>query len=606
MRIYKVRRRPSYDQLVQSRVKNLLLILVFAYVVLVLRLFYIQVIRASYFKEKSASLTTRRIPLPARRGTIYDRNGNKLAVTVDAYDIYVQPIQIKDKKGTADKLAAILGSDREKLLDRLESDRAFIYVGRRVDMEVGERVKDAKLLGTGALHTMKRIYPGGSLAAHIIGFVNIDGKGVEGLERAFDKELGGTDGYVVADVDAKGRIIPGTRRNRVEPVDGKSIVLTIDSNLQHSLEGSLAESYQKYKAAGASAVMMDPKTGEILALANMPTFNPNDVSESDAGSRRNRAITDLYEPGSTLKTITACAGIDSKAVSPSDRFQCNGAMRIGNRTVHCSVHAPFHGGHGSSDVAKILRYSCNIGTAHMGLRMGGEMLYQYEEAFGMYEKPGSELPGEVVGWHDKWQNWADIRLVNIAFGQGIAVTPLQVAKAYCAVANGGELMRPYVVKRILKSDGKLASEFSPKVLRRVVSEDTSRMIADMLTGVVSDGTGKTAQVEGYKIAGKTGSAQKASTTGRGYAAGKFVASFAGFLPATDARIVLLVAVDEPKGSHYGATVAAPVFQRAARHAMWQLKAPPDDPETDSLPSAEDTSASPNRVYVTPQRERLGG
>ncbi|MHB0913016.1 MAG: peptidoglycan D,D-transpeptidase FtsI family protein [Armatimonadota bacterium] len=545
------------------------------YLALGARLFYIQVVRASYYSDKARNLTGRTIILPARRGTIYDRDGSKLAVTVDAYDIYVQPKQIKAKEETADRLSAIIGCDRDNLLQIIESGKTFRYVARRVDIEIGERVKEERLPGTGALRTMKRIYPGNELAAHIIGFVNVDGKGIEGLERAFDKELRGRDGYILADVDAKGRVIPGSKRKQVDPVDGKSIVLSIDSRLQHSLERWLADSYGKYSAAGASAVMLDPKTGEILALANMPTFNPNDMSHSDAAGRRNRAITDLYEPGSTLKTITASAALNEKVVSTTETFVCNGSMKIGRRTIRCSLHPPFMHGHGSSNVAKILRYSCNIGASDLGFRLGAKKLYDYEDAFGMYEKPGSGMPGEVRGWHDSWKDWNDVRLANIAFGQGIAVTPLQVARAYGAVANGGELMRPFVVKRILGTDGSVEKEFEPEVTRRVISVETSRLVSEMLTGVVSDGTGKTASVEGYRIAGKTGSAQKASTTGRGYAPGKFIASFVGFLPASDPKIVLLVAVDEPKGSHWGATVAAPVFQQVARTAMWEMKVPPD-------------------------------
>jgi cell division protein FtsI/penicillin-binding protein 2 len=571
-----LRHRLTYDDLAKIRVKKLIFVLFAAYVLLIARLFYIQVVRAPFYREKARELTVRKIVLPARRGTIYDRNGEKLAVTIDACDIYVQPVKIKDKEGVATQLSKILGCSRSQILDTLNSGKKFTYIARRADIWIGDAVTHAKILGTGSLRTTKRVYPGGTLAAHIIGFTNVDGRGIEGLERVYDRQLHGTDGYVVAEVDARGKIIPGTRRDRVEPVDGGDIVLTVDSTLQRSLEHQLEMSYTAHAAAGASAVMMDPKTGEILALANMPTFDPNNAKSSSPASRRDRAVTDLYEPGSTLKSITACAGLESKAITPSDIFYCNRSMQIGRRVVHCSVHPPFMAGHGPSNVAKILKYSCNIGAADIGFKLGAARLYKFEEAFGFYEKPGSGLPGEVCGWHDNWKDWADIRLANIAFGQGINVTPLQMARAYCAIANGGLLMKPYVVKEVRKPDGKPEEQFVPTVARRVMSEDTSAMVAEMLQGVVSEGTGKTADVQGYRVCGKTGSAQKASAGGRGYAAGKFVASFAGFLPLNDPRIVMLVAVDEPKGTHWGATVAGPVFQGAATRAMWHLKVPPDN------------------------------
>ncbi len=596
-----------YDELVRVRIKKLIFVLIAAYVLIIARLFYIQVIRAPFYREKARELTVRKIALPARRGTIYDRDGQKLAVTIDACDIYVQPVKIKDKEEVATQLSQILGCSRTQLLDTLKSDKKFTYVARRADIWIGDAVTRAKIFGTGSIRTTKRVYPGGTLAAHIVGFTNVDGKGIEGLERVYDKQLRGTDGYVVAEVDARGKIIPGTRRDRVEPINGGDIVLTIDSTLQRSLEHELEKSYKAHSAAGATAIMMEPKTGEILALANMPTFDPNNAKNSSAASRRDRAVTDLYEPGSTLKAMTVCAGLEAKAVTPTDIFYCNASKGIGRRTIRCSLHPPFMAGHGACNVAKILTYSCNIGAADIGFKLGGERLYKFEQAFGFYEKPDSGLPGEVRGWHDNWRDWADIRLANIAFGQGIAVTPMQMAKAYSAIANGGLIMKPYVVKEIRKPDGKPEQQFMPTVVRRVMSESTSAMVSEMLQGVVSEGTGKTADVQGYRVCGKTGSAQKASTTGRGYAPGKFIASFAGFLPLRDPRVVILVAVDEPKGTHWGATVAAPVFQGAATRAMWHMKVPPDNiPEAPKPVGGSKNGGSDTVESPVSRHPRLGG
>ena len=580
--------------------------MVLAYVFLGTRLFLLQVICAPTV-EPFIDGRTVKVPVLARRGTIYDRYGKKLAFSVDAYDIYIDPNMVRDKAGTATRLAPLIGRDRDKLLEVLERRTRFTYLARHADVETWAEVKKANLLGVGAIPTMKRVYPGNSLAAHIIGFTNVDGVGIEGLEKVYDRELRGCDGYVVAEIDARRKIIPGSRRERVEPTHGKDIVLTIDSALQHRLEMQLEESYTRHSAVGASAVVIDPKTGEILALANMPTFDLNNVAESDAASRRNRAVTDLYEPGSTLKTITACAALEEKAVDLNDTFYCSGSMRIGRRTINCSLHAPFLNGHGSCRVAKILRYSCNMGAAGMGLRLGKEKLFKYEQAFGFYEKPGTGMPGETSGWQARWQDWADVRLVNIAFGQGIAVSPLQLTKAYCAVANGGLLMRPYIVKEIRLPDGTSDETFGPRVARRVVSEETAGMVSEMLHGAVAGGTGKTARVEGYRVAGKTGSAQKASTTGRGYVR-KFIASFVGFLPLAEPRVVILVAVDEPQGTHWGSTVAAPVFQQVAREAMWRMKVPPDEISQPASPVAEETKKENRRTgnRAESHRAELGG
>ncbi|HUV05205.1 MAG TPA: penicillin-binding transpeptidase domain-containing protein [Armatimonadota bacterium] len=583
-----MKRRLSYDQFVQRRTKKLFYLLAIAYLVLAARLFYIQVIRAPHFKAKAEELIVARTKLIAGRGTIYDRNGNRLATTVDAYDIGVRPAAVRDKAATAARLAPLIGWETGELLAKLDSRAKPFYLLRGIDAKVGAEVQEAKLAGIDVLRAMKRVYPCGGLASHIIGFTDVDGRGIAGLEKSYNKELRGADGYSIAERDARGKIIPGSRRERVEPVHGDDLVLTIDSTIQRALETYLEDSFSTYSAAGASAVVMDPKTGEILALANMPTFDPNEVGKSDPASRRNRAVTDLYEPGSTLKTVTACAALEEKAIDLDDTFYCSGSMRIGRRTIRCSLHPPFMNGHGACNVAKVLRYSCNMGAAGIGLRLGKEKLYAYEKAFGLYEKPGSGLLGEVCGWHDRWQDWADVRLANIAFGQGIAVTPLQMARAYAAVANGGVLMRPYVVKEMRFPDGRPEKVFGPHTVRRVVSEETAGLVSEMLCAVVSGGTGKTARVDGYRVAGKTGSAQKASTTGRGYASGKFVASFVGFLPISDPRVVIFVLVDEPKGIHWGATVAAPVFQSVARKAMWHMKVPPDDPTSEAAPVAGGT------------------
>lgn len=582
---------------------------------LALRLFYLQVIRAPQFRLLAEQQTLRRITLPAKRGTIYDRNLVKLAVTIDSYDIAARPKAIPDVRVAAKKLAQILDKDPDDLLAELRAHASYFYLIRQIDAEMGVRIKKARIPGIDSIPITRREYPNGKLASQILGFVGSDGRGQEGVERSLDRILRGQDGYVIAEKDARGVIIPGTVKARVEPDDGKDVVLTIDSVIQHTVEKELAQQVKDREAAGGSALVLDPKTGAILALANMPDFDPNKKG-SNMDAWRNRAVKDLYEPGSTLKTMTACAALQDGVVSTTDTFHCAGSMRIGRRTVRCSLHGKqFAHGHGTVDIAKILRYSCNIGAAGLGFKLGKQKLHDYDKAFGLYERPGSELPGETPGFRDDWENWAQIHLANVAFGQGIAVTPLQMAKAYVAVANGGKLMRPYIVKETRTSDGKIDHITSPKVIRQVMSAEAAGEVSQMLYGAVSEkhGTGEPAKVEGYKVGGKTGSAQKASTTGRGYAAGKFVASFAGFLPISDPRAVVLVTVDEPKGTHWGATVAAPVFQKVAQKIMWYLRVSPDDgkpkgddKESQSKPKHRHHREPSDDAASSPTRVRMGG
>lgn len=569
-------------KLVRGRMNRTLCIMAALYLVLGARFFYIQVVRASFFRDKAEDFRLRTIVLPARRGTIYDCKGKELAVSVELYDIQTWPRKIKDKDAAADKLSGILGWPREKILDRINTSKRFVFLVRRASTDVGKKVKSAKIYGVEAVPIMSRVYPGGELASHIIGFTDIDGIGREGIEKVFDKYLSGTDGHIVAEVDARGKIIPGTRRERVEPVDGMDIMLTVDSTIQHSLEAELRKSYEKYSAAGASAVVIDPRTGDILALANLPTYNPNKVAESDANSRRNRAVTDLYEPGSTLKAITACAALDQGAIDHDDTFGCSGSMRVGRRTVRCSLHPPFMGGHGSVNVGKMLMHSCNMAAAGIGFRVGKEKLWEYEKKFGLYDRPGTGMLGEMTGWSGDWRKWEDVRLANIAFGQGIVVTPMQLANAYAVIANDGVMMHPHIVREIRGRDGLPHREYKPKVVRRVISADVARDVAEMLHGVCEGGTGKPAVVDGYQTSGKTGSAQKA--VNGSYNNGKFVASFIGFLPTSNPRAVILVAVDEPEGIHWGATCAAPVFREVGRLSMWHLKVRPDE-SPDSMPVA---------------------
>lgn len=570
-------------KVLKKRTELTLVLFAFLFGLIALRAFYIQVINPGPYRERAQEIRVRKRPIVASRGIIRDRTGRELAVNLPGYAVYAHPRKIKDKEEAAGKLASITGLDLVQVSGLLADNRSFVYIGHQFPADVKDKIEKEGLAEVGTEREPRRVYACGSLGAAILGFTGRNGRGQEGVEQAADRYLAGRDGYTIAEIDSRGRIIPETRRRTQDKEDGKDVVLTIDAYLQHIAEQALAKTCDTYKPAGATALVMDPKTGEILALANYPTFDPNNRKGLKPEQCRLRAIKDLYEPGSTLKLMTVAAGIEEGIPPRQIIANCSSSgMPIGNRKIHCSLHHPYMAGHGATDMYKVIRYSCNIGAANIARRLGAEKLYEYEKAFGLLDRPDIGMSGAAYYPLPDPETWSMMQLANIGFGQGVSVSALQMACAYGAVANGGNLMKPRLIREIRSSDGTVVEPFRPVVVRRVLSPETTRVATDMLIGCVDDGTGKSAQVPGYTVGGKTGSAQKASTTGRGYAAGKFVASFMGFLPASKPRLVICVVVDEPKGSHWGATVAAPVFQEIGRQAMWYLKVPPDAPvEKDS-------------------------
>lgn len=587
-------------RLLKKRTEWMLVIFALLYCAIAVRTFYIQVLNNDRYRKLATQIRLRNRPIVAERGSIYDRVGRQLAANVPACAVYVHPRRISDKEQTAARLAVLTGLNEQSIIRTLATDRGFAYLARQLPADVGESIQECKLANVGVLRETRRVYPSGSLAAHVIGFSNLDGKGLEGIERAANSYLKGKDGYWIAEVDSRGRIIPETKRRSVDKEDGKDIVLTIDAYIQHVAEEVLAKSFKTYKAAGATAIVMDPDTGEILALANCPSFDPNDRRGVAPDAWRNRAITDLYEPGSTLKLVTVAAGLEEGVSATEPLMTCtNHGMQIGKKRVRCSLHHPYMAGHGSTDMYMIIKESCNLGAATLAMRLGPDKMHSYVKAFGLLDKPGTGLGGETAMGLGDPAEWPAIRLANVGFGQGVAVSAMQMAGVYSAIANGGKLMEPQIIREIRDKDGKVVRSFKPRVVRRVVSERTAKLAAKMLMGCVDDGTGKAAKVPGYTVAGKTGSAQKANTNGRGYAAGRYVASFMGFVPARNPRLVICVVVDEPKGSHWGATCAAPVFQEIAQKSLWYLKIPPDVKDEIQAPPGGKS------VNVRKVRERLG-
>lgn len=576
----------KHRELVRKRTVCLFVIFALLFLGLAGRLAYVQVLNRGQYQDWAKKIRFRDIAIPASRGAIYDRNGQPLAVSIEASGIYACRKEVRDQSKTAAAVAAVLSEDPADVRSKFEGKSSIIWLARQIDPRMADKISGlaGECPGLGVQRDPKRVYPGRSLASHILGFVStkntgnagLISQGVEGLESALNDDLTGSDGLLRTELDVHRRAIPETRHKVRSPVNGKDVYLTIDLAVQHIAETALARMVEKYHPEKACAIVMDPHTGEIYALANVPDYDPNDARSFSSDSWRNHAVSDLYEPGSTLKAVTVAAALN-EGISPHAVVACcTGRERIKGGRLTCSLHHPFLSGHGGVDSYEIIRYSCNIGAAHLGLRLGARKLYRYEKAFGLIDKTRAGLPGEAKNFTMPPEDWCRIRIADVGFGQGIAVTPLQMACAYSVIANGGKYVQPRIVREMRGADGEAISPFKPKTLRRVVSRRVAAELTKMLVGCVDEGTGKTAAIPGRSVAGKTGSAQIAKSKG-GFEAGAFVSSFIGFAPANNPRLVIAVVVTRPKGSHWGATVAAPVFKEIGEKALWYLKVPADAP-----------------------------
>lgn len=575
-----------------SRHAFLLLVFLSSFLVIALRLVWVQVVEAPALSLRATAQRLRDIELPARRGTIYDREGEPLAVSSAAKTVFASPYLIKeeDKAGTAAALASALGGKPEDFLAKLQSDSGFVYIARKVDLAQAQSLEALELDGIGFLDDFRRMYPSGELACQILGFVGVDDNGLSGLESQYDEVLSGQSGLLLAERDPQGRAIPGGIQKSFEPAHGQDVVLTIDKDIQYQAQVQLAAAVKKWGAASGSVVIMNPKNGEIYAMASAPGFNPNNYGKAKAASTRLRPITDAYEPGSTLKSITAAAVVEEGLFTPDTKLKLPPTIRVGGRTIHES--------HGRSTVrwslTKIVTNSSNVGTVKVGMKLGEQGLYDAFSSFGLTERTGVDYPGEAKGWLPPTDQWSPSSIGNIPFGQGVSVTSLQLVRAVGAIANDGRISTPHFLLDLPQSD-----EPEPVwPLRRAVSAKTARSVNEMLQEVVTDGTGSAAKVPGYSVAGKTGTAQKALSNGRGYSGGKYVGSFIGFLPAEDPQVVVSVLLDEPTNGIYGGSIAAPTFSSLAEFTVSHLKIPPSTPavkEKKKRSSKADTTSATSDV-----------
>ncbi|MDD4601576.1 Stage V sporulation protein D [bioreactor metagenome] len=528
------------------------------------RLMYIQFFKSSWLAENAIDQRIRDIPVEAKRGIIYDRHGRELAVSVSTESVYAIPAEIRDADETAAKLAAILSLDGDKLAAKLKKRQAFTWIKRKIDVESALAIKKLSLPGIGLTQENRRYYPKDNLAAHILGFTGIDSQGLDGVEMTFDSYLKGRAGSIVVEYDARGREIPYATHRFVPPVEGHNIYLTIDTVIQQIIERDLDRVMKDTQAKAATIIVMNPHTGEILALANRPDYNPNQFADFSPKLWRNNAVSNTYEPGSTFKVLTTTAVLGDKVVKLDDRFFDPGGIEVQGRTIHCWKH----GGHGSQTFREVVENSCNTGFVTVGLKLGRDPFYRYLEAFGLGRQSNIDLPGEAKGIVINKNQVKPINIATISMGQGIAVTPIQLITAVSAVANDGLRTRPQIVREVKDRAGNTIRGFETDVVEKVVDAATAKEVKEVLESVVKNGTGKNAYVEGYRIAGKTGTAQKVGAGG--YMPGKYVASFAGFAPADNPQVAMLVIIDEPVGIYYGGQIAAPVFGAAIKDIMEYL------------------------------------
>lgn len=563
---------------IKKRLLVYLIIMILIGFALLARLAWIQLVQGNDLKQKALEQSTLDVLVMPDRGTIFDRNGQELAVSASAGMVTAIPRNIENPEKTAELLAPLLDMEEEDILNKINNKNyQEVLLKRKVPNETVLKIRELNLNGIEITDDTRRYYPNNNLASHVLGFTGTDNQGLDGLEAMYDNVLTGVPGRVSTPKDAGGRKIDDSTSEYYEPEDGYNIVLTIDEVIQHYVEKAIDQAYIDNKPSkGISAIVMDPRSGEVLAMANRPDYNPNNPF---SGSKdewynlwRNYAVSNTYEPGSVFKSITAAAALEEGVVTPEEEFYDPGYITVAGQRINCWR---YYNPHGHETFKEGVQNSCNVVFVNVAQRLGKEKFYKYIDAFGFGQKTGIRLPGESTGIVNPVEKIGPVELATISFGQGISVTPIQMISAFSTLANGGKLMQPYIVKSVTNSAGEIIEEYKPTVVRQVISEETSAEMRDILEGVVADGTGHSAYIEGYRVAGKTGTSEK-------YQPGKYIASFAAFAPADDPRIAVLVVIDEPNSfSHMGGAIAGPVVRSILTDTLRYLNIEPKYNETDS-------------------------
>jgi cell division protein FtsI/penicillin-binding protein 2 len=552
-----------------KRIFLLSVIFIIIFLILIYRLYNIQIAGSSVLNELARKEHMASYILDGKRGIIFDRNLKKLAVNIESKSLFAMPYKIDDPDQLARLLSTKLGLAHQDIAEKLREERYFVWIARQLSEEQYEEIRKLQIDGLDFVTENKRYYPRESLAANLLGFVGIDNQGLEGLELYFDNELKGQPGLIVMERDATGEKIPLSIERKQPSRDGLSIVLTIDEVVQYITEEALNKAFEQYHPASAVAIVVNPKTGEILSMAVRPSFNINDFQNSTEADRRNRAITDSYEPGSTFKIFTIATALEHGYANLNDRFNCKGWINY-RGTVIRDIDP-----HGLQYLTDIVKNSCNVGVIEVGTRIDENIFADSISKFGFGEKTRITLPGESPGLFRPVNQWSKISIASLSIGQEISVTPLQLVMATAAVANNGILMEPLLVNKILDEEYKVIRQYQPQEVRQAISPHTAKIMSSILQEVVDKGTGSRAKLEAYTAAGKTGTSQKFDFSLGRYSNKKFTSWFAGFAPVNDAEIAILVMLDEPKGSYYGGTVAAPVFQEIASQVLPYLSIPPE-------------------------------
>ncbi|MFO0752302.1 MAG: penicillin-binding protein 2 [Thermodesulfovibrionales bacterium] len=553
----------------------LAVLIVAGFLAVVVRLADIMLVNHKWYLVKAMGQQTKKELVPVKRGIIVDRKGRDLAINLESESLYCDPSEVDSPERAASTLSRVMNNRNPDLLRaKLTAGNRFTWIERKLDSGQAQRVRELKLKGVGLAPDMKRFYPKGTLASHLIGYVGIDNNGLEGIEQKYDGYLSARGEKVSVRRDAKGNVLSeGTAKE----IRGNNIVLTIDEGLQYIVEKNLDAAMEKWKAASATAIMMDPYSGELLALASRPHFDLNNPAGVTAAQRRNRSITDCYEPGSTFKIVVGTAALEEGLVSPDTKFDCSaGSIEVGGRKIK-DAHR-----HGVLSFKEVIQKSSNVGSIKIGLALGKDRVYHYIKKFGFGEKTGIDLTGEVSGWVRTPDRWSGMSIGAISIGQEVAVTPLQVLRAYSVVANGGSLVSPYVVAEIRSPSGHTLYRAAPE-RKRIFSEKTIGTFRQILKTVTEEGgTATGAAVDGNQVAGKTGTAQLIDPKTKRYSKDKFVSSFVGFVPADAPKIAMIVVIHEPKGAHYGGVVAGPVFKQIANESLSYMSVPRDDFEEKRL------------------------
>lgn len=538
-----------------------------------LRAFDLQVFDGERLRKMARSQHIKTLNIQPKRGDIFDRNLKELAVSVEVDSIYARPANIANPRATALTLAPMLSMGSSEVEKRLRADKSFVWLKRQMELKDGDRARIMGIEGIGITKESRRYYPNRHLAANLIGFTGLDSTGLEGIELYYDSILKGIAKNVTGERDAMGRVMLYEDMEKKAPGRGMEVELTVDKTIQYIAENALKKAVESYKAKGATALVMNPHTGEVLAMANYPNFDPNDISGAGPRLWRNKTITDAFEPGSILKLFLISAALEENIVNPKNRIWCeNGKYRVADRVFHDTKE------HGWLTVEEVIKYSSNIGAAKIGEKLGIERLIKYLKAFGFGEKTGIDLPGEGRGSFGDYRRGSGVALCTISFGHGVSATNIQLVSALSAIANGGFLMKPYTVRSIKDPNGNTISENNPVIIRRVISKEAAAKMTDMLITVThGGGTGGNAAIDGFQVAGKTGTAQKPDLKNGGYLEDGYISSFMGFVPARNPKLAILVTVDEPRGEHYGGAVAAPVFREIASEGLSYMGAFPDQP-----------------------------